>query len=236
MGARRSPPTSCALPTVSVRQRAGSSEISSVLGSCTVLAADQKVAVGRSSYLIIDRETKECACVDAAWDTTGLMRVCQALELNLVAALYTHRHVDHVGGIYQEGIRIEGLSNLALAGVPALMGRADVEPTVKACMLGTMSPQIIALDDGDVIPIGGIKVKAMVTPGHTSGSVCFACGGDVEDEANIEVIITGDTLFVGAFGNLENQEAAPQEMCLLCRPFLLSTDQFSIEIPYYFDC
>jgi glyoxylase-like metal-dependent hydrolase (beta-lactamase superfamily II) len=163
-------------------------------------------------YLIIDRETKDCACVDAAWDTTGLLRVCQALELNLVAALYTHRHVDHVGGMYQEGIRLEGLSDLALAGVPALMGRADVEPTREACMLGTMSPQIVALDDGDVIPIGGIKVKALLTPGHTSGGVCFACGGDVEDDSNIEVIITGDTLFIGAFGNLENEEDAPQEM------------------------
>lgn len=163
-------------------------------------------------YLIIDRETKDCACVDAAWDTTGLLRVCQALELNLVAALYTHRHVDHVGGMYQEGIRLEGLSNLALAGVPALMGRADVEPTREACMLGTMSPQIIALDDGDVVPIGGIKVRALLTPGHTSGSVCFACGGDVEDDTNVEVIITGDTLFVGAFGNLENEETAPAQM------------------------
>eukprot|EP01046_Picozoa_sp_COSAG06_P051409 COSAG06_NODE_8375_length_2191_cov_2.235660_1_plen_417_part_10 len=163
-------------------------------------------------YLIIDRETKECACVDAAWDTTGLLRVCQALELNLVAALYTHRHVDHVGGIYQEGIRLEGLSNLALAGVPALMGSADVESTREACMIGTMAPQIVALDDGDIIPIGGIKVKALLTPGHTSGGVCFACGGDVEDDANIEVVITGDTLFVGAFGNLENEEEAPAEM------------------------
>ena len=58
----------------------------------------------------------------------------------------------------------------------------------------------------------------------------------MEDDANIEVIITGDTLFVGAFGNLENQEAAPQEMCLLCRSCLLSTDQFSIRILYNFEC
>ena len=182
-------------------------------------ARAQKIAVHKGAaqsanfiYLIIDRETKDCACVDAAWDTTGLLRVTQALELNLIAALYTHRHVDHTGGIYQEGIRLEGLSNLALAGVSAFLGAADVEATLKACSLGTMTPQIVGLYDGDIIPIGGLKVKAMLTPGHTSGGVCFACGGDVEEDANIEAVITGDTLFVGAFGNLEDQDTAPAQM------------------------
>ena len=47
------------------------------------------------------------------------------------------------------------------------------------------------VDDGDVLPIGQLKVKAMHTPGH-GGLYCYACGGDVEDDANIEVLITGD--------------------------------------------
>jgi len=69
--------------------------------------------------------------------------------------------------MYQEGVRIEGLSNLALAGIPALLGTADVDETQKACAIGTMVPTIVGLDDGDIIPIGGIKIKALITPGHT---------------------------------------------------------------------
>ena len=46
----------------------------------------------------------------------------------------------------------------------------------------------------------------------SSGGVCFACGGEVEDDDEIEVVITGDTLFVGSFGRLENEDTAPAEM------------------------
>jgi glyoxylase-like metal-dependent hydrolase (beta-lactamase superfamily II) len=51
-------------------------------------------------YLIIDKETSACACVDCCWDAAGLLRIVRGLELNLVAALYTHRHPDHTGGAY----------------------------------------------------------------------------------------------------------------------------------------
>eukprot|EP01045_Picozoa_sp_COSAG04_P015207 COSAG04_NODE_1187_length_7847_cov_3.494579_2_plen_484_part_00 len=183
------------------------------------LAINQGAAGSRNFiYLIIDRETKDAAVVDAAWDTVGVLRIAQALELNLVAALYTHAHVDHTGGSgMAEGLVLEGLANLALAGVPAFMGTDDVESAQNVCSLPSresplMVPQIVGLDDGDVLPIGELKVKAMHTPGHTAGSICYACGGDVEDDAEIEVLITGDCLFIEAWGNIARYDGATEQM------------------------
>lgn len=48
-----------------------------------------------------------------------------------------------------------------------------------------------------------MTLRAIHTPGHTAGGVCYACGGDVGSGLeNTEALITGDTLFIGAFGKV----------------------------------
>jgi hydroxyacylglutathione hydrolase len=164
-------------------------------------------------YLIIDRETNACACVDACWDTEGLLHIIHSLELELVAALYTHRHSDHTGGRYSDQVRLEGLSNLAISGVPTYVGDADVESTVEQCALGEMVPRVRGLSDGDIIQVGGLQVRAILTAGHTPGGVCYAVGGDdISGDADVEAIITGDTLFVGAFGRVDLDHSDPDAM------------------------
>src|SRR6202012_5510675 len=54
-----------------------------------------------------------------------------------------------------------------------------------------------SFDDGDVIQLDGIKLKAINTPGHSPDSICIL----LEDEDGNEIaIFTGDTLFVGDVG------------------------------------
>lgn len=99
-------------------------------------------------------------------------------------------------------MRLEGLSDLALAGVPIYMGADDVEATVSQCSLGEMVPRIHALSDGHIVQVGGVALRAIHTPGHTAGGICFACGGDVSRWTEVEALLTGDTLFIGAFGKV----------------------------------
>ena len=47
------------------------------------------------------------------------------------------------------------------------------------------------ISDGDVIALDELEFKVMHTPGHTSGGVCYICGG---------AIFSGDTLFAGTVG------------------------------------
>jgi hydroxyacylglutathione hydrolase len=62
-----------------------------------------------------------------------------------------------------------------------------------------------SFDDGDVIELNDIKLKAINTPGHSPDSICVL----VEDENGYEkALFTGDTLFVGDVGRPDLRENA----------------------------
>ena len=115
--------------------------------------------------------------VDPGWHTDearqqleeGLAGLGFGLDaVRTVAA--THRHDDHVG---QAG-RVRDRSGAMVA-----LGRADaVELPFEIDVL---------LDDGDEIVLGGYRVVAVATPGHTPGSMSF----DVPDAG---LLLTGDTV------------------------------------------
>lgn len=62
-----------------------------------------------------------------------------------------------------------------------------------------------SFDDGDVIKLEDIKLKAINTPGHSPDSICIL----LEDEnGNDSAIFTGDTLFAGDVGRPDLRESA----------------------------
>ncbi len=87
-------------------------------------------------------------------------------------------------------------------------------------------------DDGDVISLNDIKLKAINTPGHSPDSICIL----VEDEDGKEkAVFTGDTLFVGDVGrpdlreNAGNITAKKEE---LARQMYHSTRQRLMKLPH----
>jgi glyoxylase-like metal-dependent hydrolase (beta-lactamase superfamily II) len=60
------------------------------------------------------------------------------------------------------------------------------------------APADILLYDGNIIPLGEESVKAMHTPGHSPGSLCYVCNDGKND-----FIITGDTLFASSIGRCD---------------------------------
>jgi hydroxyacylglutathione hydrolase len=86
-------------------------------------------------------------------------------------------------------------------------------------------------DDGDVIHLADIKLKAINTPGHSPDSICVLVQD--EDERD-KAIFTGDTLFVGDVGrpdlreNVGNITAAKEE---LARQMYHSTREKLMNLP-----
>lgn len=71
-------------------------------------------------------------------------------------------------------------------------------------LLGATYPHE-TFDEGDVITLTDIKLKAINTPGHSPDSICVL----VEDEnGKTTAIFTGDTLFVGDVGRPDLREEA----------------------------
>jgi len=127
------------------------------------------------SYLLICNETGQVAVVDPT-EAYPVWREVESAGGELVAVLCTHHHHDHIGGL-------EDL----LAEQPDLAVYGYAQETSRIPFLTNR------LQDGDSIAIGGLTGRALHTPGHTTGSMCYLFG---------DRLFTGDTLFGAGCGRL----------------------------------
>ena len=107
--------------------------------------------------------------------------------LKLVWAVETHAHADH---ITSAGLLAEHTG--AKTAAPA------------ACGISTASRQ---LADGDILSFGSQQLSALLTPGHTAGSMSFVW----KNAAQIHVF-TGDTLLIGGCGRTDFQSGSAAQL------------------------
>ena len=129
--------------------------------------------VDNNVYVLRCRHTGEAVLIDAANEHEQLLELCRELKVGRV--LETHGHWDHIQAVPQ--LRDAGYS----VGVAA--GDAD--------MLDSYD-EIIEHDS--VIEVGDLRLRTILTPGHTPGSMCFRVEGK-------PLLFSGDTLFPGGPGN-----------------------------------
>lgn len=143
------------------------------------------------AYLLGDRKKKECVVVDPAWEPEKILAEAKRDGMKVIGALATHSHFDHVNAF-------EGL--LKRTGGKIYVNQAEVDFTENSAedALGVLvkfsADQRISVKEGDRIPVGGILIDVIHTPGHTPGSQCFLAGDN---------LISGDTLFVGYCGRCD---------------------------------
>lgn len=135
-----------------------------------------KVIVGpyeNNAYVVRDKGAGDAVLIDAANEHELLIPLCRALGVRRV--LTTHGHFDHVQAVI--AAREAGLDVGVAAADAAMLPAYDF-------MIG----------DGDVFEVGALRLRAIHTPGHTTGSVSFVLEGT-------PLLFTGDTLFPGGPGN-----------------------------------
>ena len=140
------------------------------------------------TYVVYDAQSLEAVIIDPV--DTQLERdqkTIQSLGLKLKWALETHAHADH---ITSAGLLAEHL------------GAQTAAP--EGCHIGTAAVQLI---DGQMIPFGAFVLKAVHTPGHTGGSMCFYVNADQASH-----VFTGDTLLIGGCGRTDFQSGSAKDM------------------------
>jgi glyoxylase-like metal-dependent hydrolase (beta-lactamase superfamily II) len=123
-------------------------------------------------FVLRCKGTGAAVLIDAANEGPRLVELAERLGVERV--LTTHGHWDH----------IQAVPELRNAGVPVFVHDRD------ATMLDAHDGLI---DDGGVIEVGRLRLRAIHTPGHTPGSTCFRLEG-------APVLFSGDTLFPGGPG------------------------------------
>ena len=152
-------------------------------------------------YLIGDTQTRECIIVDPAYAVNEIAEIVEADDMNLVGALGTHYHPDHVGGKMM-GWNIEGISSLLdRSEVPIHIQKSELEWVTKTT--GVSSTHLTAHEGGDVVQVGEIAITLLHTPGHTPGSQCFLVNGK---------LVSGDTLFLEGCGRTDLPGSNPDDM------------------------
>jgi hydroxyacylglutathione hydrolase len=133
--------------------------------------------LAQASYLI--GSDGEGAVVDPRRDVEEYLAEAAAQGLRLRYVIETHLHADFVSGHHELAAR---------SGAEIVFGaRARAEFPHRA------------VSDGDTLPLGGLLLKALETPGHTPESISVLVF-DPAAAAEPKLVFTGDTLFVGDVG------------------------------------
>lgn len=153
------------------------------------------------AYLVGDREKRECAIIDAAWDVDALVDLAERDGMRITAALVTHFHPDHLGGSMM-GHEITGAAEL-VARVPVKVHMHKSEAPFAHRVSGLSASDIVLTEAGDDVLVGDVPIKLLHTPGHTPGSQCFLVDGN---------LVSGDTLFIGACGRVDLPGSNPEDL------------------------
>ena len=152
-------------------------------------------------YLIGDPATRKAAVVDAAWDIDTIVQTAEADGYRITHDLVTHFHPDHLGGAFM-GHNVIGAAEL-VGRVPAAVVIHRAELPFVHRLTGLSDSDVTAVEGGDDLMIGNLKVKLLHTPGHTPGSQCFLIGN---------AVVSGDTLFIGSCGRVDLPGSSPEDM------------------------
>jgi len=136
--------------------------------------------LAHASYLIGD--DGEAVVVDPARDIEMYLEEAAAHGLTIRWVLETHLHADFVSGHRELAARTGAtiaIGARAEAGFPHH-----------------------ALREGDEIRVGGLKIRALETPGHTPESLTYLVYEHAQDQQPWGAL-TGDTLFVGDVGRVD---------------------------------
>lgn len=165
----------------------------------------KQVAIGPMQnfvYLIGSTSTRECLIVDPAWDTAALLEEAQRDEMQVVGALVTHYHPDHVGGAFGS-FRVPGGVAELVANAKARIHVNKHEAEGLKIITGLSETDLVRHEAGDRIELGDVAIDLIHTPGHTPGSQCFLVRNR---------LVAGDTLFIDGCGRVDLPGSNPEQM------------------------
>lgn len=148
-----------------------------------------------NGYLVSD-ETNEAAIIDAPLESTHIfMKHIRNKHLKVTAILLTHSHWDHTADAPE--LRRQTGAKIYLHSDDKYRVLEPNKFTIFRLPfnLEEFTPDV-ELSGNEEIKVGNMIFKAIHTPGHTEGGVCYS----VENQ---KVIFSGDTLFDGSIGRCD---------------------------------
>ena len=158
-------------------------------------------------YMLTDESTGASAVIDPGFVNASLLKAVE--EADVQAILLTHGHWDHIAGVAE--IQKKTGAKLYIDAEDELF-LTDSALNLSVELTGRPLPPLkadVTVSDGDVIPLGSLRIHVLHTPGHTIGSCCYVVEG---------AIFSGDTLFKMSAGRTDFPTGSyPQLLASLTR-------------------
>ncbi|HKD48925.1 MAG TPA: rhodanese-like domain-containing protein [Rhizomicrobium sp.] len=145
---------------------------------------EQIATGGCQSYLIGCGDSHSAILIDPHFAQIDCYLGLAAKDgLRIRYVLDTHTHADHFSAAKELGRRL---------GAPVVASKLSPAPYAD-----------LRLDDGEILRVGGMRLSALHTPGHTRDSMCVL----TEDR-----VFTGDTLLIGGTGRTDLPTGDPDKL------------------------
>lgn len=144
--------------------------------------------------------------IDPGASAERIFAHAKAKGARIEAILLTHAHFDHIGGVKE----LKDLAEEDGEGAEVIMHAAELDFIGSVKNLGEhmgkpappFTPDIL-LKGGETLTIAGLRVRAIHTPGHSPGGLCFVIN---------DVLFSGDTLFRATYGRTDLYDASFVEL------------------------
>lgn len=144
-----------------------------------------------NSYFLVDEKTNNAICIDSGENYNLIKETEKKYGFKIKAVFLTHGHFDHAGNV----------KKLQDDGAKVYISKIDAKKLLNnenlAYRFGRKFDNCVAdytFDDGEEIELYDIKIKVMLTAGHTDGSATFIVDN---------MLFTGDTLFYECVGRTD---------------------------------
>jgi glyoxylase-like metal-dependent hydrolase (beta-lactamase superfamily II)/rhodanese-related sulfurtransferase len=151
--------------------------------------------LAQASYLVGDERSGRAVVVDPRRDVDEYVADAARLGLRIEEVILTHVHADFISG------------HLEL--------RARTGCRIRLGARATVEYPFTPLRDGESVELGGVRLVALETPGHTPESIALVVYDLQRDAPRPHAVLTGDALFVGDVGRpdlLAASGEAPDEL------------------------
>ena len=153
--------------------------------------------LANNAYFLVNEITRNCILIDTFEQTEPILNYLENNCLKLEAILLTHGHFDHISGVK----KIKDKTNCRV-----YLHKDDVWKITAFDQMARMcNIQVEPFDvdyeiqgDEENLEIIGYKIKAIHTPGHTKGGVCYMID---------EMIFVGDTIFKDSYGRTDFEDS-----------------------------
>ena len=172
-------------------------------------------AFRENAWLAFCGGSGEAVVVDPGDEAPRIVEAARAAGADIREVLLTHGHVDHLSALPGVlGAFPRAVVRIAPADAAWCFTRAAEMPPY--AVPPPPAPEALRpVADGDAFRVGGVLFRAMATPGHSPGCICYLAFDSEPAPGRAAAplaLFSGDTLFAGSIGRTDFPGGDPPAM------------------------